>query len=197
MLGNCLGNKTYLRWANKCPVDSPAPPNKKETVLEVPPDVHQSRYSAMEAGKQKEIARAPPVPTANQQKAGGKENSHHPPPTTTGPGIEESIPADGTSSTSSSNRTSINVPNAISHPKNSSAKDIDALEETDPVKLERKRRQQQKKEEFLQQLKRRRSDDNLPVNVGNIKSEAQSPIAEGKCLFLLTITSHSKSFLDC
>lgn len=55
----------------------------------------------------------------------------------------------------------------------------DLSNETDPVKLERKRRQQQKKEEFLalQQMKRHKSDDGASV-IG-IKSEQTSPIPEG------------------
>lgn len=47
VLGNCLNNKNYLRWANKFPVGTPAPPQKNETVAEVPSDVHRSRYNAM------------------------------------------------------------------------------------------------------------------------------------------------------
>lgn len=59
----------------------------------------------------------------------------------------------------------------------------DLLNESDPVKMERKRRQQQKKEEFLQQqMKRHKSDDNKSVPPIHIKAEQSSPIPEGMLL---------------
>jgi hypothetical protein len=78
-----------------------------------------------------------------------------------------------------------NVSGALhSEAKNSTLRD-DVLNETDPVKLERKRRQQQKKEEFLQQMKRHKSDDGDGASVSTvIKSETTSPIPEGLCFIL-------------
>lgn len=164
-------------------MSTPSPPQKSETVLEVPADVHRSRYNAME-GKQREAAKAaassvaPIAPTVKRE----KENIENPVlAKQNGPSLpQESIPkqpsfsADKTASFSG----------AHSNGVTSALKD-DLSNETDPVKLERKRRQQQKKEEFLQQqLKRRKSDDNVP-GPSCIKSEETSdPIPEGLCFML-------------
>lgn len=69
---------------------------------------------------------------------------------------------------------------------NSTIKD-DLSNESDPVKLERKRKQQQKKEEFLQQLKRRKQGDGARISTVSIKSEETSPVPEGSYLFVLNL----------
>lgn len=79
---------------------------------------------------------------------------------------------------------------------NSVVKD-DLLNESDPVKLERKRRQQQKKEEFLQQqMKRHKPDDNRSVPAIHIKSEQTSPIPEGSLLDALRSSHCLVRFLN-
>ncbi|KAI9551482.1 hypothetical protein GHT06_021815 [Daphnia sinensis] len=169
VLGNCLNNKNYLRWANKFPVATPAQPQKNETILEVPPDVHKSRYNAMEGKKRTaEAVKVPQLPTSlpreekktaePPESSKQKQTSPHCPMLTT---VKPLYVSGGQKSEN-----------------NSLVKD-DLLNESDPVKLERKRRQQQKKEEFLQQqMKRHKSDDNKPVGPINIKAEQSSPIPE-------------------
>lgn len=174
-MGNCLGNKTYLRWANKFPVPSESPPKKNETVCDVPLDVHKSRYNAMELKQRQEAMKVPLAQTTRVE----KENPT--PIKTKDTGLANQ--------NSAVQQETISVPHKASHAasvldsENSSILKEDLSNESDPVKLERKRRQQQKKQEFLQQLKRRRSDDNAPPI--NIKSEAQSPIPEGLYLSLI------------
>jgi len=64
VLGNCLGDKNYLRWVGKYPVSSASPPKKSETISEVPNDVHQSRYKAIAEKKREMTLKAVPQTTA-------------------------------------------------------------------------------------------------------------------------------------
>ena len=147
VLGNCLGDKNYLRWANKHPMASPAPPQKSDTVAEVPSNVHASRYKAMEERQQKELSRltsaAPSKPVASatlpQQVNGSNSNGEN-----------------STSLKSSAVNQEMNKPtpkdnNVDSNVASSEVSTVEKDEspgfvETDPVKLERKRKQQQKQE---------------------------------------------------
>lgn len=169
VLGNCLGNKTYLRWANKFPVPSESPPQKNETVSDVPLDVHKSRYNAMELKQRQEALKAPLAPTNRVEKESPAPIKTKDPD----PAKHSLVVQQGTAVAPPKTSNVTSVPEG----KNDSILKDDLSNENDPVKLERKRRQQQKKEEFLQQLKRRRSDDNIPQI--NIKSESKSPIPEG------------------
>ena len=179
VLGNCLNDKTYLRWANKCPIDTPTPPNKKDTILEVPEDVHHSRYSAME-GKQKELGSKTPVVSILDFKA-GKENSENTPSLADETGKESHSPRKPLMTIRKLIRNKEIIPDCSfvkskPHQINMQVKS-EVLNENDPVKLERKRKQQQKKEEFLLQLKTNLQDENLPADPENVVG-SQSPISE-------------------
>ena len=200
VLGNCLGNKNYLRWANKYPVSTPSPPQKSETVLEVPADVHRSRYNAMtaKATATSVSTSAPPasvplpaLPPREKENQGNpsltKQNNFSLPkePICKEPGVS----VDNTTGSSG----------ARSNEATTSVMKDDLSNETDPAKLERKRRQQQKKEEFLQQLKRRKSDESIP-GPSCIKSEepSTSPIPEGSCFQIFdTSCFECRVLLDC
>lgn len=155
---------------------SPAPPQKSETVLEVPDEVHKSRYRAMEDKKreskpdaQKSISVSESVePKQTEESAAGvrsaKENA---PP---------SEPADKSAPAAS------HPPSRV--PEEKRGDKIHAVKgdglESDQVKLERKRKQQQKREEFLQQFKKRCSEENVTSRTDfTVKAEPPSLIAEG------------------
>lgn len=178
VLGNCLGDKNYLRWANKHPMASPAPPQKSDTVAEVPSNVHASRYKAMEERQQKELSRvsvAPSKPAAavslQQQTVNG-------------------INSNGENSSLKSSTVNQEVKKSNSKDtngeSNGAAVEVSAVEkdegpgfvETDPVKLERKRKQQQKQEEFRKNQLKRQKTDNSSAGPILIKSEATSPVPE-------------------
>ena len=74
VLGNCLNDKNYLRWASKTSVPSSPTINKSETVAVVPNEVHASRYRAMEEKKQ-----------LDAKKAGSDLSTNHSAPKTAGP----------------------------------------------------------------------------------------------------------------
>lgn len=179
VLGNCLGNKNYLRWANKFPTVTPPPPQKSDTVAEVPQDIHQSRYNAMEVKQREALKTITPV-VQNRACEGVKENEEK----TLAQKKSLRAPAEQRPIVQEEHSSKPQISSVHQNVTNSDDKD-DSNIETDPAKLERKRRQQQKKEEFLQQLKRRKSEDfddglrNPPVPLVNIKREETSPIAEG------------------
>ncbi|XP_046444280.1 DNA repair protein RAD52 homolog isoform X2 [Daphnia pulex] len=188
VLGNCLNNKNYLRWANKYPVTTPAPPQKNDTVLEVPPAVHRSRYNAMEEKKRGiEALKTPSASTSVpiiEKNVDATHESTHPMPAPQEPAPQ--CPGFPTGqkliSTKETALTSIKPPNISGAQNgetiNNSALKDDLLNESDPVKLERKRKQQQKKEEFLQQLKRQKQEDDARISTVGIKSEQTSPVPE-------------------
>jgi len=176
VLGNCLGDKNYLRWVGKFPVSSTSPPKKNETVREVPSDVHQSRYKAIAEKKQREtnLKSNPVVPQASNHDS--LPNNSNKKEITADPTVEES------------SKMTVKAPNAqnnsINEKRNNEHCQVDGTDliiENDPVKLERKRRQQQQREEFLEQFKRHKSDESVgpqPPSVF-IKAESISPIPEG------------------
>ena len=187
VLGNCLGDKNYLRWANKHPMASPAPPLKSETISEVPNIVHCSRYKAMEERQQKDMNSSKTTAMTNKSAAAPQQqqvNGH-----TSG---EQTV---GSTINHQENKQPVKDP--TDQPSVSGIPVVgkeDAAVETDPVKLERKRRQQQKKEEFLQQQqqKRHKPDDITSVGPMVIKSEATSPVPEG----ILFMSFHGSFFLN-
>lgn len=173
MLGNCLGDKNYLRWANKFPSAQPSPPQKSETVSEVPNSIHESRYRAM-GEKQREPTKVPVAPVVSDQ---SKLKAEDPP--------AASVPIGKPTSSKSS---FVPVEPGVNTTAELQESDCGGASESERAKLERKRRQQQKKEEFLQQLKRHKSDENAP-SVPIVKSEAPSPIPEGWFLFVFLCES--------
>lgn len=182
VLGNCLNNKNYLRWANKFPVATPAQPQKNETILEVPPDVHKSRYNAMEGKKRTaEAVKVPQLPTSllrEEKQTAEPQESKQKLPAPHCPMLPTDHKLVSKSETSFTTVKPSNVSGGQKSESNPVIKD-DLLNESDPVKMERKRRQQQKKEEFLQQqMKRHKSDDNKSVPPIHIKAEQSSPIPE-------------------
>ncbi len=94
-------------------------------------------------------------------------------------------------STNETALTSVKPPNISgaqnSETNNNSTLKDDLSNESDPVKLERKRKQQQKKEEFLQQLKRQKQEDGARISTVVIKSEQTSPVPEGSYLFVFNL----------
>ena len=115
VLGNCLSNKNYLRWAKKTALSRSPERVKSETVSDVPADVHRSRYNAIAA---KSMA-TPGRPTSAQQ---SKTPSMK--PTGFSPSKESDFSIDNTAGYSGarSNETKTNV------------KKEHILNETDPVK---------------------------------------------------------------
>lgn len=173
VLGNCLNNKTYLRWAKKAPITNPPERKKSETVLEVPADVHRTRYNAIAAK-----ATATPDRPAQKSKAA-------PPSQNATEGNAAFMKQAGFSLSKESDFSGDNnagFSGVRSNETKSNVKKEEIFNETDPVKLERKRKQQMKKEEFCQQLKARKSDESIQ-GPGSIKSEepakSVSPIPEG------------------
>ena len=185
VLGNCLGDKNYLRWANKHPMASPAPPQKSDTVAEVPSNVHASRYKAMEERQQKELSRVSVAPSKPAAAASLQQQTVN------------GINSNGENSSLKSSTVNQEVkkpnPNDTNGESNGAAGEVSAVEkdeglgfvETDPVKLERKRKQQQKQEEFRKNQLKRQKTDNSSAGPILIKSEATSPVPEGNFYFLV------------
>ena len=200
VLGNCLNDKNYLRWASKISVPSSPTINKSETVAVVPNEVHASRYRAMEEKKQ-----------LDAKKAGSDLSTNHSAPKTAGPpekpanaapskvpeianGIleakEEQVSESDKAKMERMLKQQQKKEQFLEQQKRLEQKSCsdDVIEnkddngtESDKAKLERKRKQQQKKEEFLNQMKRLKSDDQITSDQSNnVKSEPVSPIPEGK-----------------
>ena len=181
VLGNCLGDKNYLRWVGKYPVSSTSPPKKSETVSEVPNDVHESRYKAIAEKKRETTSKTAPPTTVVKS---SNETIGNIAPTVKKPSetVENLIPTTKNpqevteNSTKNSTLKSHSIPSSKLNPSEESI----PVGESDPIKLERKRRQQQKREEFLEQFKRHKSDEvGGPQPSVFIKSESPSPIPEG------------------
>jgi recombination DNA repair RAD52 pathway protein len=200
VLGNCLNDKNYLRWASRFAVPSSPTINKSETVADVPIEVHASRYRAMEEKRQLDAKRVGSDLSTNHSaaKAVGPPEK----PATAAPSKVPEI-TNGTlevkeEQVSESDKAKLERILKQQQKKEQFLEQQKRLEqkscaddvtesrdenstESDKAKLERKRKQQQKKEEFLNQMKRLKSDDQITSDQPNlVKSEPVSPIPEGK-----------------